>query len=277
MAPIPEVVPNELSHYTTIAGFQSILTKRELWLSNVSFMNDKLELIHGLRVASTVISKMIKSSAFEQDKRRLLKEVISELKTRAVPNTYAACFCKNDDLLSQWRGYSGGQQGISITFGGHALRVFAASNSGTLVSVVYDRDRAANRFQRLFEQHVKETEGYQQFEDLLGIEDPSAQKEKMFQAVSQLVPRFKDDGFAEENEWRLVIQGDPKDLQFRTGDGILIPYLIAHTGGLLLPVRHVTVGPGKNQDLAIKGVELFLEKDGYGGIEVKPSKIPYRQ
>jgi hypothetical protein len=276
MAPIPEVVPNELSHYTTIAGFQSILKNRELWLSNVSFMNDKLELIHGLRVASTVISKMIKSSAFEQDKRRLLKEVISELKTRAVPNTYAACFCKNDDLLSQWRGYSGGQQGISITLRGQALKVFASSNSGRLASVVYDRDRTAKRFQKLFEQHLKDTGGYEKFEDLLDINDASSQKEKMFQAVSALVPRFKDDGFAEENEWRLIIQGEPKDVQFRTGDGILVPYLVAGTAGLLLPISHVTVGPGKNQDLAIKGVQLFLEKEGYQRVEVNPSKIPYR-
>lgn len=275
MAPLPEMPPRVLTHFTTVPGLLGIIENNEFWVSNVSFLNDKAELIHGIKVAEKVLSDVFDSQDRDLDVglRERILQAIEDLNLTKLPNTYAACFCQRDDLLSQWRGYGGKEQGISITFKGSWLNDLARQNGGRLIEVIYDRERAAQRFKKLIDHELAGWE----IEELLGEQPRPAFTAKLIRKIADLAPRFKDDGFREENEWRIVLQRDDESapLRFRVNEGVIVPYLSVRAPGPL-PIEHVTVGPGKNQDLCIKSVHMFLQAHGYTDVEVKPSKVPYR-
>ena len=69
-----------------------ILESREIWASNVSFLNDRQELLYGLKAAKAVVDKYLSSttrSEWAQD----VEEAIAQLQGGEMPDTYAACFC----------------------------------------------------------------------------------------------------------------------------------------------------------------------------------------
>jgi hypothetical protein len=275
MAPLPEVPPKLLTHFTTIPGLLGIIENNEFWVSNVSFLNDRAELVHGISVAEKVlVAEFLAQEAVKgAGVRDRILSVIEDLKISKLPNTYAACFCKRDDLLSQWRGYGGREQGVSITLKGSWLRQLAEDNGGRLIEVIYDRERAAQRFKKVIDSEVFDWE----IEDLIGQEPSPTFTEAFIKKVAELAPRFKDDGFQEENEWRIVIQRDDESapLRFRVNDGVIVPYLTVRSREPL-PIDHVIVGPGKNQDLCIKSLQMFLKAKGFSDVAVVPSKVPYR-
>ena len=49
-----------------------------------------------------------------KDFRQQCLTIISKLKYTA--DLYAACFCEDDDLISQWGGYGGGSAGYAVSF-----------------------------------------------------------------------------------------------------------------------------------------------------------------
>ena len=80
--------PEYLFHYTNIAGLIGIVNSQELWASNVIFLNDEMELQHGLGVASKTISRMLKDRKDEQT-TTLLKSIVRDLGNKELPSTYA--------------------------------------------------------------------------------------------------------------------------------------------------------------------------------------------
>ena len=52
-------LPPALSHYTTLQGFMGIVEKKEIWASNVIFLNDQQELLYGLNAAERVIERFL--------------------------------------------------------------------------------------------------------------------------------------------------------------------------------------------------------------------------
>ncbi|MBZ9974206.1 MULTISPECIES: DUF2971 domain-containing protein [unclassified Mesorhizobium] len=264
-------VPNELTHFTTLPGLLGIVENRCLWASNVSFLNDRRELQHGISAAE----KVLRDFATAQKKQifaQIIDEVIIELKKAKLPDTYATCFCKAHDLLSQWRGYGGRVQGVSVTFNGKQLDSLFRSHGGIPMEVIYDKQRTVDRMRRSIVT-------FSGLADLLREKDVDKIRFELIRRLPKLVPRFKDDGFSEENEWRFVIQkeNDFEHVRFRDADGVLVPYLeVAVPIGKRLPIKRVTVGPGKNQELTMRSVQLFLEAKGYERVPVEPSAVPYR-
>jgi hypothetical protein len=112
-------------------------------------------------------------------------------------------------------------------------------------------------------------------------------------------PIFKNPAFFEEKEWRIVILASrdhaPEDdlsgkeeisVKFRSGVVGVTPYVEfpLRLGTPESPLRRVVVGPTPHMEQAARGVEMFLEDKGIrlrtadspNGVEVVPSKIPYR-
>jgi hypothetical protein len=59
---------------------------------------------------------------------------------------------------------------------------------------------------------------------------------------------------------------------------MLIPYLEVplRWDDQPIEIKEIIVGPCQYPDSAIKSVEMLLKKEGVLGVEVKDSKIPYR-
>lgn len=114
-------IPQEVWHYTNLAGLQGILSSGKIWATDVRFTRDKTEFIHArdivdkyLRTVKTVgagfmfpveeLSKML-HKAFD-------KGALSPLENEI----YIASFSAADDLKGQWVEFAENCRGVSIAF-----------------------------------------------------------------------------------------------------------------------------------------------------------------
>src|SRR6476659_3362306 len=82
--------PSRISHYTSIGGLMGIIEEGCVWASNVSYLNDREELIHGLSGATKAVKRVTKDETYAKWVRSL-RAVMKEIKAGKIPNTYAAC------------------------------------------------------------------------------------------------------------------------------------------------------------------------------------------
>jgi len=203
-------------------------------------------------------------------------------------HAYLVCFCTNDDLLSQWRGYGLG--------GGYAIGFDSAEISKLvhgrieLIPVLYDENKQrrqlcdiCRRWREAFIDIPPESEG----------PAPWRVGELVFaESFSRIAIGFKNSGFREEDEWRLVyrqsqiIQDDDSrtHLEFRTRDGMLLPYMeiegvpSGDESPDRLPIVSVNIGPAKYQANAGFAIESFLKylSIPFESITIKHSPTPLR-
>ncbi|MEP7223062.1 MAG: DUF2971 domain-containing protein [Novosphingobium sp.] len=206
-------LPSSISHYTTLEGFQGIVETQSIWASNASFLNDRTELEHALKASKRVIS-MFSSDKAQKVWSPLIKQVFKELLDGAKPDTYVTCFCKDDDNLSQWRGYSGDLQGINITFNRAKLEDRLKKEKAEFVEVVYSKHSTAAKFRTSLENEIRDIADLGK---MIGELSEEERIEELRSRVSALLPRFKHIGFKDEREWRFAIQKtvEQKSLKFR--------------------------------------------------------------
>ena len=110
--------PARLYHYTSQAGLLAILSSKVLWASNILYLNDASESRYGISVAREKF-RILQRNRPNQIVREFLKEAEGFLDlAKLVPRKhfYACCFCREPDLLSQWRAYASRGVGYSIGF-----------------------------------------------------------------------------------------------------------------------------------------------------------------
>lgn len=264
--PQPPSFPKTLSHYCDLEAFRSIVTNGKLWASNINFLNDKQEMKHGLRIARDVMEELLRAEPSLTDKevdRRLW--AINE-----VPDVYVCCFCENPDLLSQWRGYGLGKQIVSLQFDTAELIGVGLMENMLLGQIHYGKDAAMTLLRDL----LAKPDIVRSISQNRSI----ASEQEQRRTIAQWSPRFKDEGFTEEKEWRFISQAASHDVRYRVRDNVLLPYLeVGPAGAFALPIKSVTIGPGKESDLTSKSVSHFLKSvPMYAGIKVIDSKIPFR-
>jgi hypothetical protein len=264
--------PKEISHYTTLDGLKGIIQSGCLWASNASFLNDKAELLHALGVSRVVIKQLTSKKNFEAWMPEL-EGVFEEFATKGIPDTYVTCFCDTDDNLSQWRGYGGSAQGISLNFNRVKMVERLKRERAVLFKVSYTKHSTAQKISAAL---IKELEDIAELDDLIGL-SPDQRSEQLKDRVSKLLPRFKHLGFADEREWRFVTQKavTPDSLCFRVSNNKLVPYIEIGKAKEKMPITSARVGPGPDQELTAQSVKVFLISNGYD-VPVYSSDIPFR-
>lgn len=265
--------PKSLSHYTSISGLMGIVKSRRLWASNASFLNDRSELLHALNAARTAIEKLSTSRTLVRWEPTLRK-VVQELEDGKIPDTYVACFCGSADNLSQWRGYSGPEQGVSITFDRRRLDARLHADGAKLYKVTYAKITTATKVRDALKGEFRD------IADLNNLEDMADERShaEVFRRVSSLLPKFKHYGFRDEREWRFVVQQPAAacELKFRAGLNRVVPYIEVGARDAHLPITSVTVGPGNDQRLTAQSLRTFLRCHGHEDVAVDLSDIPFR-
>ena len=101
-----------LYHYTSLDGFQSIMQKRDFWISNIRYMNDSQEFENGKAICKEVIKT--KLCTYDRDEMRryfqgLLKvcdqsasQGFHVINSREI---FSLSFCNSGDILTQWQFY----------------------------------------------------------------------------------------------------------------------------------------------------------------------------
>lgn len=262
-----------LCHYTSLEGALGIISGNDLWLTNTRFSNDDEEMIYGRTLVIKVLDdlKNEMSIAFLDSVRESLEETKDE-------QVYICCFCENDNLLSQWRGYAENGSGVSIEF----------NPDGFIDITGHD---SLHGLMRLWKVFYREEQQRQIIRDCLDYQWPVQPEERVMYAVNALqffMPTFKNPDFQEEKERRLIFTpypvGGPK-LKFRTSRRILVPYLslreLAQPPGapgpaFQLPIKSLLIGPGPHRKLNVESVKMALEAYGHPDVPVRATSTPFR-
>jgi hypothetical protein len=255
--------PSSLSHYTNLSGLMGIIDNGEIWASNVSFLNDRRELLYGLDVAAKVVKRFSSKETYA-DWHKPLVSATHRLKAGQIPDTYAACFCEKSDLLSQWRGYGGSEQAIAITFDTVKLAATLKGPLAILLPVVYGQIRTASEITQALSEKLRDLG---KAASVNGRSRDDKQK-KANSLISGLLPQFKHSGFKDEKEWRIVIQHSRVGpfVSFRAKGNVMVPYLklkLRDNHGKL-PIKYIRIGPGRDEELTKRSMELYLAGKGYG-------------
>lgn len=261
--------PASLTHYTNLAGLQGILQNNELWASNVAFLNDREELLHGVKCAKKSLSNILNDRVLKHWKSDITK-IVQEIESGRLPNTYATCFCERSDLLSQWRGYGGSEQGVALVFDRKGIDSLKIGKRSFLAPVQYGLVKGKVELKRSLRERLLAIAE----EDFAAMAEHEKSK-TVYDALSELIPRFKHKGFEGELEWRLVVQHETvrDNVHFRTNKNVIVPFIKLNKNPL--PLKYVRVGPGADQDLTIKSIAIFLEACGYN-VEIRKSTVPFR-
>ena len=269
-------VKEKLFHYTDLHGFQSIISNHDLWLTHLRYSNDEEEMLHGQRVVSDVIAQELKGKSSAK-KTAFLEDVKQKLAQQV--DVYICCFCLQDDLLSQWRGYGASGLGVSVCIDPKEFEWLTGPDSppGGLLriwKVFYEEDRQRKIIKDLLE---------------CGMVEPGTPKqraENTAAAIQFFVPTFKNESFNGEQECRMIFTpaaGFQLPPKFRVRGGMLVPYfslkdlrsLLSNAPGQL-PIRGVRLGPSVNKMLNKGSAEMMLKASAYCATSVDCSNIPFR-
>ena len=261
-------------HYTGLKGLIGIIEHREIWATSVRFLNDTGEATFGLRRLQHLVTEDIKGRDDSYGYLRTFADLISRMPWTQEP--FVTCFCREDDLLSQWRGY--GRLGYAIGFDREA---FAALHGGAargfaLREMIYSKkDQAA-----LVHSAIDELLSRIVTPPLTGAQSDQIAEwyAPLSVALFKLLPLFKHKAFREEHEVRSESWHTDEDLCFRETVLGPTPYIITKIDDSQgrSTVRTVRVGPTPHPDEAVLGVERLLARYDHDNVTVLTSKMPFR-
>jgi len=225
------------------------------------------------------------------------------LKRNVIQPIYLACFCEDDNLLSQWRTYSQ-SGGYSLGFRvpsddlltGQGFKPEPNIYTSKWVKVEYDRNEQAKKCSAILDPVLAIFDDPDTARAMATVGDhPLVGYSKILRVIADIlleeIVSFKNEAFKVEMEWRVVIrqreltkQGTddggktPIPVHFRSSKGMLVPYvkLIPTDPAKKLPIACVRSGPTLDKTTAGMAVCLMLGKNGFSNVRVQGSDISVR-
>lgn len=222
--------------YRTFGGFWAILKSDSFWATNARFSNDAEE----QRFGANVLRVLGIDEAAEAKAKMSLDE------------NYIVCFCKEDDKLSQWRGYAP-DGGCSIGFDlmNMAVRYYCPeaqdATKGSVTAVQLSPVFYLDQQKKGDDASYRET-----CERQLQIDALEGDLDNQLSEICRRVPYIKHKGFQEENEYRLVFENYDGKLnrciRYKDSDAmdIKIPYIVIKAGDPALDNSPCVVRIGLN-------------------------------
>jgi len=213
-------------------------------------------------------------------------------------DVYISSFSEKPDLISQWRGYCPSGKGVCIGFKREVLEKYCHENNLSFNKCIYNESDKFQEMSKLINQcaiefpmpTVNRTSYYafgskqrsehemkykQHITNGDGKEQADAALSNLRQSITKLAPLFKNNGFHDESEWRVVAENPTSTIHFRAGNSNLIPYIT-------LPILQfsnsaigeVIIGPNENLHNCVDSISMLLETNGIDGVNIIPSKLP---
>lgn len=263
----------KIYHYTDLNGLKGIVESNSLWATNLRFLNDATELLHGVKALSDALLNL--EDELGKEKTDFIRKELCIYQTLNFRKTYNISFCKEPDLLSQWRGY-GFKQGVCIEFDSDelidSLDFEDCEHVGN--SVFYTKRGATLEAKNEIISFLKEDNFF-----VKSVDVPHYDLVGANMLIQKRVPFFKNDDFREEKEFRIVVQvrNYNKGVKFRVNPHGLIPYIEIKAGKEhRLPIKGITVGMCNGSAFIKEGIEFLLTSKGYTNVEVLHSAAPFR-
>ncbi|MDC9523079.1 DUF2971 domain-containing protein [Pseudoalteromonas sp. Angola-31] len=286
-----------LYHYTSLEGLLGVINSKSIWASHCKYLNDSLEYIHALEFPINVSTNIYMEDDYLSPFGFSIRKALDEMTHNDV---YVSSFSEKSDLLSQWRGYCPPGRGVCIGFKRDILEDFCRTKNLYLSKCIYSEEeqkkevlQLLNRCKNEFPMPSVTRSDYDKFETKsrvnheLNYHQYVTKGEGKVQAdlalknlcdgLTKLAPRFKNNGFHEESEWRIISENPDDGVLFRVGGSHLIPYLS-------LPIltfskdaiAEVIIGPNPSAHSCVSSISMLLESNGFKGVNIKHSKIPFK-
>lgn len=285
-----------LWHYTTPEGLIGIIKSNSLWATDVSYLNDSTEFMHGINIARDIIKDRI--SSLDGDEKKHLKRFDTDLSFIGPDHkrpVYVCSLSKAENELSQWRAYCRGG-GFSIGFPRQGLVGAIQDQHFELKECIYDESEQQKIIRELIDSQVMPyIENPEQFSKVPCTEQMVSAivcggSNKFLWELYSICSTLKHHSFDREEEWRLVFdhgyayekdeKGDKKiKPEFRTKNGLIIPYICIKLSGdedFWRQIR-IIIGPTKYEKELKGSVHTLFRKYHKTSISITQSKIPFRE
>lgn len=276
--------PTNLCHYTTQKGLMGILESRQLWATDVRYLNDSQEFVYATDLAIKYLNDHpLKSS--DDTRKAFAQRALDMLDRKAVAAlttpTFVTSFSEDDDLLSQWRGYCPSGSGFAICFAFDRIDELANANGWQLDKCIYTEDDQTDFLTRCERFAMANPMDLAKFGT-----DKSKQSAVVF--VAQLARNglsLKHPKFKEEREWRAFISdmtldiNKPDTISLREGKSSLIPYIgfpLTLYNQELMQIDSLVISPTPDKELATTAAQYLLDSKKIGSTQIQHSQIPYR-
>lgn len=291
-------------HYTNIRGLEGIISNSSFHATSCMFMNDINEFSFIFKLFNNCVEKELKnednSFLFKASLARIMEShefLHNVAKDHLAP--FLISFSFEGDMLSQWRGYCpNGGYSLGFSFDGfkeHTTVPEGQPQEWRIIPVSYAPDNAipeeiTKTVQEIcsdFKNALPDID-YDPYLSQLSIMQPKkgVQKElKKLQAIERnfglflyftvltFNPNYKHKSFEEEKEIRITTINN-ESLQFKSNDFYLKPYKVFHFD--LKHLKEIIIGPTNDYERCRSGLKMFLKYHNLEHVEIKKSKIPYR-
>src|SRR5271165_6893085 len=211
--------PEALYHYTNQDGLIGIMKTKQLWATKVQYLNDTTEFNLAINLGRDQLSERL--GKVSKPIAEILKRVIADIENILNVNICVVSFCEDSDLLSQWRGYAG-SGGVAIGFRSEFLARLAKIEGGCLGNCIYEKYRQIKIVEKIIDNMIETID----VTEMANADYPRA-FEYFQRHLIESGAFFKDQGFKEEKEWRIVtgikLYREP-EFQFRSERSMLMPY-----------------------------------------------------
>jgi len=255
-----------LYHYTSLDGLMGIVESGYMWASNPLYLNDSTELLLAQSQMMESIKVKLNSSSVAQVDKTILDQFHYWLSLGNInmKSLFVSSFSEKGNVLSQWRGYTPKNKGISFCFSPFDIFTLASSQNYRLLKCVYDETDQ----KKIVEDAIEAILIYCRECGVNPNLHPSQSYFTCLENCSELILTasvlIKHKAFSEECEWRLVSQmtsilQDPT-VKYRVGDSALIPYRafsIAQKDGKIR-FSSLYVGPTSSMNLSQASISNFL-------------------
>ena len=263
-----------LWHYTDFTGMHGIVSEKQMWATNIAFLNDAREFKHTLDLLVSVVQEAF--GEFPESEGNIADYIRRIMTQKSSP--YVTSFSERADDLSQWRGYAHSTPSFSLGFARDALESVGGSilnceyNPLLQTSEIAEIARASlnSSIAKYKASKSRAASSYFFWDTMI--------RERILFQLGDIAERNKSPKFADEKEVRLVFRDPPKtSIRYRKARSMIAPYFAWHTHakGKLSPLRCVVVGPSPHQHDILLAAHSMLRQYGHEA-SIALSDVPYR-
>lgn len=184
-------------HYCAAPVFESIISTKQVWLTDITKLNDRTEYQSGFEL----IREVLKTKGLED------QPFLRGIDTGNLNTTFrilVGCFSREGDVGSQWASYADNTRGLSVGFDEHALDQYNLLNRFTenncqpvgqhikIMNVSYDKSEFIKTANAVI--------------DDLEWRNPRLKYQMMAVGLRRLAALYKDPYFRDEREIRVMVE-----------------------------------------------------------------------
>ena len=268
-------LPDMLYHYTSAEALLGIIEHSEMWCTEVLYMNDATESTHAVQLLRELLLARIESELYPKRVCAFLAKVAAtRFGTTSAP-VFVASFTELPDALSQWRAYTPSSGGYAVGLSGKFLK--EAAQYLRFAECIYDLEKQKQVLNEIIDPAISYfTENFPDADEndsnpvVMGESNDTASiVRSILGQVIHFAPLMKHAAFAEEKEWRIIMQtitGLPAGLGFRTSPKGIVPFQklklpITASGASALaepPRLSIRIGPSLDTANRARALEMLL-------------------